>query len=289
VNGTDAMGNATMTSVKATPGMNIQDAFATWKAMGDMIKVDVGYMLPPLVHNAVQGAGTLLGLDYFANSFRPSNSFSGLGVTASPAGRDTGVQVRGLLVGGHLEYRLGLFQGLRSDPTMADAISKNFFRFAGRLQINLLDAETGFFYAGTYLGTKKIVSLGGSVDIQDTYKYFAGDLLVDYPVGPGVLSLQADFVQWDGGTFAMAIPKQHAIAAEVGYLFSAVMFTPMFRFEQLKLDSAANPETRLSGGLAWWPYGHNSNLKFFITQTNTGVDTNRKPLQANLQWQVYYF
>jgi hypothetical protein len=269
--------------------MNIQDAFATWKAMGDMIKVDVGYMLPPLVHNAVQGAGTLLGLDYFANSFRPSNSFSGLGVTASPAGRDTGVQVRGLLVGGHLEYRLGLFQGLRSDPTMADAISKNFFRFAGRLQINLLDAETGFFYAGTYLGTKKIVSLGGSVDIQDTYKYFAGDLLVDYPVGPGVLSLQADFVQWDGGTFAMAIPKQHAIAAEVGYLFSAVMFTPMFRFEQLKLDSAANPETRLSGGLAWWPYGHNSNLKFFITQTNTGVDTNRKPLQANLQWQVYYF
>ena len=38
----------TANALKNVPGMNIQDAFITWKAMGDMLKVDVGYMLPPL-------------------------------------------------------------------------------------------------------------------------------------------------------------------------------------------------------------------------------------------------
>ena len=41
---------------KAAAGMNIQDAFATAKA-GDALKVDVGYMLTPGAHNAMQGAG----------------------------------------------------------------------------------------------------------------------------------------------------------------------------------------------------------------------------------------
>ena len=61
------------TAVKATPGMNIQDAFVTYKPMGDLFKVDAGYMLPPLAHNAVQGATTLYSWDYFAYTFQSSN------------------------------------------------------------------------------------------------------------------------------------------------------------------------------------------------------------------------
>ena len=64
------------------------------------------------------------------------------------------------------------------------------FRAAGRVQVNLMDPETGFFYAGTYLGTKKILSIGASFDFQDAqdqtaYKYFAGDVFVDHAVRPG--------------------------------------------------------------------------------------------------------
>ena len=83
---------AAATTTKATPGMNIQDAFITWKALGDMIKVDAGYMLPPMAHNAVQGAGTLYSWDYFAFSFL-STANTLLGSSASPVGRDAGVQV----------------------------------------------------------------------------------------------------------------------------------------------------------------------------------------------------
>src|SRR6478735_3652925 len=56
---TDAMGVMTTTTTKAVPGMNIQDAFITYKPIGDLVKVDMGYMLPPMAHNAVQGATTL--------------------------------------------------------------------------------------------------------------------------------------------------------------------------------------------------------------------------------------
>ena len=149
---TDAMGMMVTNSVKNTPGMNIQDAFITFKAMGDNLKIDAGYMLPPLAHNAVQGATTLYMWDYFFYTFRSGNMF---GSSGNPIGRDAGVQARGLVAGGLLEYRFGLFQGLRQaqGPTMS--ASRNFFRATGRVQVNLMDPETGFFYASTYLARRR--------------------------------------------------------------------------------------------------------------------------------------
>ncbi|HEX2658683.1 MAG TPA: hypothetical protein VHU40_10435 [Polyangia bacterium] len=289
---TDAMGNATY--LKATPGMNIQDAFATWKAYGDMFKIDAGYMLPPLAHNAVQGAGTLLGIDYFANSFRSGAAFGSAG---NPVGRDMGVQLRGLVVGGLIEYRLGLFQGLRKAPTMTEVGAKNFYRFAGRVQINFLDPEPGFFYAGTYLGAKKIASIGGSVDIQDSFKYFAGDGIVDMPAGPGVVSAQINYAHWDSGTFLSqtALGKQDALMAEAGYILTAINLSPIVRYEQRKLTTTnmgmetTIKDNAIGGGFAFWPYGHNSNLKLFLMSVDNGAANASRAIQANLQWQVYYF
>lgn len=142
------------TGPKATPGMNIQDAFVTYKPLGDLLKVDAGYMLPPLSHNAVQGAGSLYSWDYFQYSFLHSTAF-GTAAGANPVGRDAGIELRGLVLDGHLEYRAGLFQGVRNQPSATDVGARNMFRTTARLQINLFDAEPGFFYAGTYFGAKK--------------------------------------------------------------------------------------------------------------------------------------
>src|SRR5205814_5387031 len=128
----------------------------------------------------------------------------------NPQGRDLGVQARGLVAGGHIEYRLGLFQGFRISEVPgppATVGGLNFFRFATRVQVNILDAEPGFFKAGTYLGAKKILSFGGFFDIQKSYKYFGGDFLLDLPVGPGIVTAQADVVHWDGGDFIPSLPK----------------------------------------------------------------------------------
>jgi len=273
------------TAVKATPGMNIQDAFVTYKPMGDLFKVDAGYMLPPLAHNAVQGATTLYSWDYFAYTFLSGNSF-GATPTLSPVGRDLGVQLRGLVLGNHLEYRVGLFQGLRVGQTATEVASRNMFRATGRVQINLLDAETGFFYAGTYLGAKKILSLGGSFDIQDEYRYFAGDAFVDLPLGPGVLTAQVNLAHWNGNGF-VALPEQTAVMGEAGFLIAGIQLCPIVRAEHLWV-TGTNDQTRLGGGLAFFPYGHNTNLKAFYTNFKT-EGAARAVNQFNVQWQLYFF
>jgi hypothetical protein len=278
---------------KNTPGMNIQDAFVTYKPLADMkqfadmVKVDVGYMLPPMAHNAVQGAGTLYSFDYFTYSFAHSDSFSSSG---KPVGRDLGVQLRGLLVEGHIEYRIGLFQGKRDNQNTTDVAAHNFFRASGRLQINLLDPETGFFYQGTYLGTKKIASVGGSFDFQDKYKYFAGDAIVDLPAGPGVVTGQVNLAHWDGGSFIPTLFKQTALMGEAGYLIADVRLNPILRLEHRWGSGTVSDQTRLGGGLAFWPNGHNINLKAFYARVKDTLNGNSSSFnQINLQMQVYFF
>jgi hypothetical protein len=278
--------------LKSFPGMIIQDAFVTWKPLGDkkdladMLKVDAGFMLPPLAHNALQGATTLYSWDYFAYTFQSGNSF---GASANPVGRDLGLELRGLVVGNHLEYRLGLFQGLRDNQSATEVNSRNFFRLTGRVQVNLLDPEPGFFYAGTYLGAKKILSVGGSFDIQSSYRYFAGDTLIDLPLGPGVFTTQVNVAHWDGHTFIPGLPKQTAVMGEIGYNFAigGCGLSPIFEGQHLWVTNAPD-QTRLGGGLAFWPYGHNSNVKLFYT--NLSIQNAPRTInQINLQWQLYFF
>ena len=280
---------ATATYLKNTPGMNIQDAFGTWKVFHDFVKVDVGYMLPPLIHNALQGATTLYSWDYFSYAFRHSDGF---GASATPVGRDMGVQARGLLADGHVEYRAGLFQGLRQAPTgttPGDEVgARNFFRFAARVQLNLLDAEPGFFYQGTYLGTKKILSVGGTVDLQDSYRMYGGDVFVDLPIAPlGVVTAQVDLAHWDGHDF-VTLPKQTALMGEAGFMLTDLRLGPVLRFERLWLTGDNNDQTRYVAGIAFWPYGHNSNVKAFYTRFKD-QGAARGLNQFNVQWQLYFF
>ena len=286
---------------KNAPGLNVQDAFVTFRPLGNLFKADAGFMLPPTSHNGVQGAGTLYGSDYFVNTFRRnvlSNSDPFLSSGQSPAGRDLGVQVRGLLLGDHLEYRVGAFQGFRVGPVptngtaMAGVVGgNNFFRVAARLQVNVLDAESGYFYQGTYLGSKKILSFGGFYDFQDQYKFLGGDAILDAPLGPGIVTAQANVVHWDGGNFITTLPKSTVIMAEAGYLIRPIKVSPFGRFESLKVSqsTATTPsESRIGGGLSFWPYGHNSNLKGAFARVHRDQaphDFN----QINVQWQVYFY
>jgi len=291
---TTGMNPAPGTGTKNGFGMGVQDAMATWKAYEDYIKVDAGYMLTPGSHNALQGAGTLLGLDYFANTFNHQSVFNNAG--GAPAGRDAGVEVRGLLLDNHIEYRAGLFQGLRKPgelPPMAggqgQVASQNMFRFAGRLQINIFDAETGFFYAGTYRGKKKVLSVGAALDMQSGYHHWAVDGFLDMPVGPGTLTAQVNFNKWNGNTF-VALANQTAIAAEAGYIF-AYPIGPIFKFEQQNIADSDQANTRFGGGVGWFPYSHNINLKAFFTSINAkpAMGDSYSYKQWQLQWQLYFY
>ena len=280
------------TGAKGGNGVIVQDAFGTWKALDDAFKIDVGYMLTPGAHNALQGAGTLFGVDYFSNTFIHSQL---LNTSVNPAGRDTGVQFRGLVLDNHLEYRAGLFQGKRNAGTADQVAGQNFFRVAARVQVNVLDAETGFFYAGTYLGKKKVLSFGGAFDFQDDYKHWAVDGLLDLPVGPGIITAQVNVGGWKGGNFTTpAVPDSvTAIMGEAGYTFDAVPITPMVKFENVSISAPTDvKQVRFGGGLAFWPYGHTINVKGFFTHSSTdfGAGTSKVGQdQLQLQTQLYFY
>ncbi len=182
-------------------GFGMQDAFLEWK-VADGLMLDAGLMFIPLCRNCYESAATLLPLDYGAYSFLQSAP------TQSVVSRDTGFQARGYLAHNRLEYRLGAFQGAR------DRLSRSSFRSAGRVQYAFFDVESGFFTTGTYLGKKKVLTVGGGYDVQSDYKAFAADAFFERPIGAaGAVTLQADLVHYDGGR-TFNLPRQNDLLVE---------------------------------------------------------------------------
>jgi phosphate-selective porin O/P len=266
----------TVNGVKNIPSTTIiQDAYAEFKA-NDAFAVDAGLMFVPFSRNSIQSAATLLPIDYGAYTFSQS------GPTQSSSGRDTGFQAKGYLAKNHFEYRLGAFQGAR------DARSHSQFRYAGRAQYDVFDTEVGFFYTGTYVGKKKVLALGGAFDTQNDYHAYDGDLFVDYPSGPGAVTLQIDYNQFDGGTTFTALPKQNDLLLEVGYLITAIRLTPVLQVSTRDVvDTTKGDEKRWSLGLNYWWAAHNANIKAaFMHIDPTGLATQK---EFTIQLQFFYY
>jgi Phosphate-selective porin O and P len=257
-------------------GFIAQDAYLEWKA-SNAFALDAGLMFIPLCRNCYQSAGTLLAIDYGAYSFLQSAP------TQSVVGRDTGFQARGYLAKNRLEYRIGAFQGARNQ------LSRNAFRSAGHVQYTFFDTESGFFTTGTYLGKKKVLTIGGGYDVQSDYKAFAGDAYFDRPLGPaGALTLQGDLIHYDGGQ-TFVLPRQNDYLVEAGYLFTKAKVMPWAKIEGQRFASPneSRNQDRYQVGLSYFHKGHNVDLKAGYGRINpkTGRSTNL----FTVQFQVFYF
>ena len=262
-------------------GFIVQDALAEVK-FSDPLTISAGLMFVPFCRNCIQSAATLLSLDY--SSF----AFLATPVTQSSVGRDIGFQAKGYFNGNRIEYRIGAFQGFRAVG------SRNPLRGVGRLQINFLDAETpGIFYTGTYLGTKRVLAIGGGFDMQagpgDNYQAFAIDGFLDYPLTDSVsVTAQVDYFMYNGGQTFPTVTEQNAIFAEAGLYFKPLRLMPFVRFETQSFDPVAFVDnSRYQAGFTYYFSGHNANLKAAFSRLNpdTGNDSN----QFTAQLQVFYY
>jgi hypothetical protein len=233
-----------------SPDLIVQDAYGEVK-LHNALALDFGLMFVPFSRNSIQSAASLLPIDYGAYTFSTS------GPTQSTVGRDTGVQAKGYFLDNRLEYRLGAFQGAR------DARSQRSFRYTGRVQVQLLEPEpAGFFYAGTYLGARRVAAVGAAFDKQEDYTAFDADAFVDYPLGPGAVTTQLAYQRLDGDRTFRTLPKQDVILFEMGYLLRELKLTPVLQFTRRGIvDASAGDETRWSIGLNYWWAGHNANIK----------------------------
>jgi hypothetical protein len=240
----------------------------SYEVMGEALKVDGGLMLPPLSRISLQGAPFLLGLDFFTDAYSHNAVF---GNSSNPFGRDLGVQLRG---------------GKRSAPDAEHRGSRNPFRFAGRLQLNLLDPDKVFFLRGTYLGEKRMLSFGASYDVQrfndQTYRSWALDGLFDV----AGLTAQFDYVYRNGGGL-VDLPKQTSLMAEAGVLIPVLRLSPVARYERRWGSVRVIDEQAFGGGLSFWAFGHTSNLKaFYMRAIREGVADYD---QFNAQWQLFFY
>lgn len=172
-----------------TPDLYIQDAFVTFD-LGEHHKLDLGMLLPPFVHQARQGATNLHTLDYHGDVIKFPKP--------NKAWRDMGVELRGLVLDHQLDYRLSITNG---KVGATDDIP----RFSARVAWNFFDAEEANFLGGTYLGKKKVLSIGIAADTQpdivaggETYYALGADVFWDIPLGDDRVSGQVDLVHYRG-------------------------------------------------------------------------------------------
>lgn len=271
-------------------GFILQDALAEVK-LSDPLTISAGLMFVPFCRNCIQSAATLLSLDYSSFSFLATPA------TQSSVGRDIGFQAKGYFNGNRIEYRVGAFQGFRAPAVVgpgATAGSRNPLRGVGRLQINLFEPETpGIFYTGTYLGTKRVLAIGGGFDTQagpgDNYKAWTIDAFLDHPLTDSVsVTAQVDYFAYDGGQTFTSVAEQTAIFAEAGVYFKPLRLMPFVKFETQNFDAAATSDiARYQAGFTYYISGHNANLKAAYSRLNPDVGSATN--QFTTQLQVFYY
>ncbi|MBW6520638.1 MAG: OprO/OprP family phosphate-selective porin [Desulfoarculaceae bacterium] len=122
--------------------------------------------------------------------------------------RDKGVTLWGNLFNDIFQYRINAMNG-RND---SDSTPDSAFRYGARAHVSLLDPENGHGYRGTYLGEKKVLTIGAAYQMENDvayrnvmtrtgavdYKAWTADLFFEYPVdGVGTFTLAGAYVDYD--------------------------------------------------------------------------------------------
>jgi hypothetical protein len=254
--------------------MFLQDAYVEYK-FSDAVALEAGLMLVSPSRNGLQSAGSLMALDYGAHTFANSAALQ------NSAGRDTGFQARGYLHNRKLEYRAGIFQGMRDTQDRE-------LRTTFRVQYNFFDPETAYFYTGTYLGKKKVLAIGAGFDRQHKYDGVAADVFFDYPLKYGAITAQFDHITYNGKDFLKSLADQHDNLLEVGYLVGKTRLMPVVQVAKRDyVGKTAGDETRVGAGLNYFLNGHNANLKGLYTRVDgKGL---KSATQFTVQLQFFYF
>lgn len=270
-------GNANPQGQKTTTsGFQTLDAAVEWRP-NKPFNLQAGLLRPPTSRDALESSSNEFTIDFNTYAFTTTTALAGSG------GRDTGIMARGYFLDDRLEYRAGLFSGIRQPG------STNAFRRVGRLQYNFFDKEVYSFvsYAGSNFGTKKILAIGAAYDEQLTYSGVTADVFADIPTSFGSALGTVTFQQLDGGSKVASIAKSDIVTVDGGMFFKGTKLGPWARYERREFDASGRAETRALVGLNYYVYGNNINVKAAVGRFKpvTGPEQN----QFTLQLQAYYY
>lgn len=149
--------------------------------------------------------------------------------------RDTGAAMWGNLVDGQFQYRVMLSDGRESDD-----VAKDSPRMTARAHWSFWDPEFDYGYRGTYLGTRKVLTVGAAYDTQRDVTYadwgnrqdirdydaWTADVFMEYPTVSGTITASAAYMDYstddaingpDPGTLPVT-SELEGYYAKLGYL-----------------------------------------------------------------------
>jgi hypothetical protein len=259
-------------------GFQTIDADIEWR-FSKPLNLWAGLIYLPTSREALKASSSEYMIDVNSYAYTATTALAGTG------GRDTGFMARGYFLADHLEYRAGLFEGLRTPG------SRNALRKIGRLQWNIFDTELYNFpsFPGAYFGTKKILALGAAYDGQQSYRGPTADVYADFPTSFGSALGTATYMRLDGRKFVTALPKSNTFVVDGGLFFKDSKLGPWARYERRDFASPSSNknEKRALIGLNYYFSGNNFNVKAAVGRLSPAVG--RKTNEVIVQLQAFYF
>jgi hypothetical protein len=212
------------------------------------------------------------------------------------ATRDDGVAIWGNLFGDLVQYRVDAMEGRQAAAgTIAPSSS---LRYSARGHVTLLEPEASYGYKGTYLGQKKVLTVGAAYQIEpdvtyvdpsqqfgkEDYQAWTVDGFFEYPIGGGAVTASAAYEKVDlGGAYQGANPDDGATGlsgekngwyAKAGYLFPGTPLQVFGRVEKWRFACLNNVFDQI---LDWYGIGANyyvwgQNLKLTAEWSKTDFD-----------------
>ncbi len=263
-------------------GIAVRDLWITLK-LNEAFKIQAGRMYVPLTRNyGTTSTKCMLTTDLpFLQGGIRGNIFY-----AQKVGRDDGVTIWGNPLDGLIQYRFMVGEGVENDDNPDDNL-----RFAGRVAVNLLEPEKGWFNKGTYLGKKKVLSLGFGYDTQmdltlngredQDNRVWTADVFFDHPIGEGAVTVEAAYIDIQNCTQTHNFSELAAgDDAENWYIQSGYLlpgkvgpgrFQPYMRYEAVYVDDKDDTEF-MSAGLNYFVKGHNAKISLDYTYVDQESD-----------------
>lgn len=217
--------------------------------------------------------------------------------------RDTGYAVWGNLANAKFQYRF-----MVADGRQGDDVAKSNPRLTARVHWSLLDPETDYGYLGTYLGTRKVLTVGLAYDYQKDvafanfaartdpvdYKAWTADVFYEYPTKSGTYTFSSAYFNYDTENAVNAAPDPNfPVSAQLkayyvkgGYLFPAKIglgrLQPYFRFEKSDYGVTSGLFDQTWKGLGANYYFDGQNLKLTFEYAKVEFDK-QDPTNAALR------
>jgi len=210
--------------------------------------------------------------------------------------RDDGIAIWGNLFGDRFQYRVDAMEGRQAVAGLVAPSSNP--RYSARGHITLLEPENRYGYKATYLGEKKVLTVGAAYQIEpevtyvdpslqfgkEDYQAWTVDGFFEYPVGGGAVTASAAYEKVDlGGAYQGANPDNGATGlfgekngwyAKGGFLFPGTPLQVFGRYEKWRFACLNNVFDQI---LDWYGFGANyyvwgQNLKLTAEWSKTDFD-----------------